>query len=1522
MDLGVVGVKRDSYILPPTTFDMDSASRFAPPLYHPSYEHDSCGIGFVANIDGHKSRNVVTGALSMLENMEHRGGQGAEPTSGDGAGILVQIPHAFLSESMEKDGVVLPKAGCYGVGATFFPQDVALRKKCMVELEKYIHNFGMQLLGYRRVPTDSSSLGQSAKDSEPHHLQFFVSHHDKSDPVSLERSLVVLRKYANRTIHQLFPQTYDDFYISSLSCKTLIYKGQLTTAQLQQYYLDLQEGSFVSALALVHSRFSTNTTPKWKLAQPFRYISHNGEINTIAGNVNGMSSKTALFKDSLFTEQELELIHPICDVKRSDSSNLDNVVEILTNSGRSLPHAMMMMVPEAFEGDDNMPQHKRDFYQYHAHLMEPWDGPASLSFTDGTVIGALLDRNGLRPSRYTLTKDGQVIMSSEAGSLPVLPENVLKKGRLEPGKMFVVDLAQGRIIEDDELKKAICSAQPYGEWLAAKEVCLEDLPSVEVKTTGRGTYEDRLHYHGYTKEELERVLFPMFEHGKEAIGSMGADNPLAALSEQPQHLSHYFRQKFAQVSNPPIDSIRERSVMSLTSLLGRTRNVLDESPEHCQKIRLQQPILTNGELQKLRHISRPGFKAHEMECLFYADNPESGLENAVKSICKEADFAVKSGNNVLILSDRNADKDKAPVPSLLAVGAIHHHLIEQGVRSNVAIVVESGDARSTHHMATLLGYGANAINPYMVYDILRHNLRSGRLGTHSTDDEVLEAYFDGVDRYRNAIGNGLLKIFAKMGISTLESYQGAQVFEPMGIHKEVVETCFRGSLSRISGLQFKDLGKEQLDKHRAAHQRPDDNLPYGGVYHWRVDGEYHHMNPKTITALQRACREGDYSQFKQYSTLLDQHGRSLRHLLSFKQRPSIPLDEVEQVDSILTRFATGAMSFGSISHEAHSTLAVAMNRIGGKSNSGEGGEDEVRFSVKDNGDNECSAIKQIASGRFGVTIHYLANAVELQIKMAQGAKPGEGGHLPGHKVDDWIGRVRHSTPGVGLISPPPHHDIYSIEDLAQLIYDLKRANPSARVSVKLVSTAGVGTIACGVVKAKADTVLISGMDGGTGASPLSSIQHAGVPWELGLAEAHQTLVRSRLRDRVLVQADGMIRTGRDLAVATLLGAEEWGVATAALIAEGCVMMRKCHLNTCPVGIATQNPDLRKLFTGKPEHIIHMFTFMAEELREIMADLGFRTVNEMVGQAHVLKTNSAAGNWKAKRLDLSPLTFDAGWTRTQKTQPTQPIPTTALDQKMIDSVQQHIATGNRFELQEHVSNTDRAIGTQASHEVALATKGLGLEDHSVVFRLTGSAGQSFAAFGAKGLSFHLCGESNDYTGKGLSGAIVSIQTPSAANLIEHENIACGNVALYGATSGSLFVNGVAGERFAVRNSGAHAVVEGVGDHGCEYMTGGVVVVLGKTGKNFGAGMSGGVAFVLDEDGTFSTRFNPDSADLEPLDAQDAINLRSLLEDHVDHSQSARAQHLLRHWEETLSLFVKVFPREYKRALNTKKQMTHG
>lgn len=1493
-------------------------------LYRPAFEHDSCGIGFVAKLDGGKHRSVVEDAITMLENMEHRGGQGAEPNSGDGAGILLQVPHEFYSHEAKTCGFELPDAGRYGVGNTFFPKDSVLLKKCQVELNKYIKNFGLNLLGYRFLPVDNSELGRSAKESEPAQVQFFVEARSEMTTDQLERRLVVLRKYANRTIHQLFPSTYDSFYISSLSARTVIYKGQLTTAQLKSYFLDLQQPQLKSGLALVHSRFSTNTTPKWKLAQPFRFIAHNGEINTIAGNVNGMSSKTALFQDSLFSEQELELIHPICDPRRSDSSNLDNVVEVLTASGRSLPHAMMMLVPEAWENDPNMPSWKKDFYRYHSHLMEPWDGPASLSFTDGRVVGAVLDRNGLRPSRYTVTKDGTVIMSSEAGSLPVEPADVLEKGRLEPGKMFVVDLEEGRIISDDEIKSELCQAKPYGEWVEAGEIHISDLPTGGEKQISAGTHEERLHFHGYNKEEIDRVILPMVEDGKEAIGSMGADNPLAVLSEQPQHLSHYFRQRFAQVSNPPIDSIRERSVMSLEALLGPTKNILDEGPEHCNKIRLSNPVLTNSELRKLRHIQSEQFTSHEIEALFYADNPETGLENAIRSICKEADFAVKSGANLLIISDRNADLDRVAIPSLLAVGAIHHYLIQQGVRSNVSLIVESGDTRTTHHFAALLGYGANAINPYMVYDIIRNEMRVGRLGgfSNASAEEFLQAYIGFTTNYIQAIGKGLLKIFAKMGISTLESYQGAQIFEPIGLSGHVVGTCFRGSPSRLGGLDFADLSKEQLDKHAKAFASNSEILPYGGVYHWRKDGEYHHMNPGSITELQRACREGSYEHFKNYSRLLDTDGRSLRHLLSFKERPSIPLEEVESVEKILKRFATGAMSFGSISHEAHSTLAVAMNRIGAKSNSGEGGEDEIRFAKKDNGDWERSAIKQIASGRFGVTINYLTNAVELQIKMAQGAKPGEGGHLPGHKVDDWIGRVRHATPGVGLISPPPHHDIYSIEDLAQLIYDLKRSNPGARVSVKLVALTGVGTIATGVVKAKADTVLIAGMDGGTGASPLSSVQHAGVPWEIGLAEAHQTLVQSRLRDRVLLQADGMMRTGRDLAIATLLGAEEWGVATAALIAEGCIMMRKCHLNTCPVGIATQNPELRKLFSGKPEHVINMFTFMAMELREIMAELGYRTIDEMVGQSNVLKQDAKRGNWKSQKLDLNGLLHYIPWQRVPNSDPKQPIELTPLDEAMLDQWNAWKKDASSGAGHYHITNTDRAVGTVVSHEIAKEYGGKGLEKNALQYYFEGSAGQSFGAFGAHGIRYELVGESNDYTGKGLSGATIVIKKPTEGSYAAHENIICGNVAFYGATSGDAYINGVAGERFCVRNSGVHAVVEGIGDHGCEYMTGGEVVVLGKTGKNFGAGMSGGMAFVWDPAGDFSSRFNNDSADIEALTIADFDHLKTRIQDHYSETGSTHAENILKHWEERKGEFVKVFPRDLKKVLMSKKSQSNG
>ncbi len=1485
-------------------------------LYHPSFEHDSCGIGFIAQLRGRPSRRVVEDALTMLMQMEHRGGQGAEPTTGDGAGILTQLPHDFFRDACAPLGIRLPAAGAYGVGMTFFPKDEALREKCRHELGKYIRNFGLQLLGYRQVPVDPSLLGMTALQTEPHSLQFFVAPHAPLSDEALERKLVVLRKYANRTIQQLFPEADDDFYIASLSARTIIYKGMLTTAQLRSYYPDLSHPLFTSALALIHSRFSTNTFPKWKLAQPFRYLAHNGEINTINGNVNWMKSKTALFEHSAFTPHELDLLHPICDARRSDSSNLDNIVEILANSGRSLAHSMMMLVPEAYESDDNMPAYKKDFYAYHATLMEPWDGPAALVFTNGLQVGAILDRNGLRPSRYTVTTDDFVIMSSEAGALPIAPERVRYKGRLEPGKIFIADLQAGRLLSDEEVKREVCQSKPYGLWLQKYQLSLEDLPVQEERAACQASLEERLRLFGYTLEEIEKLIMPMISEGKEALGSMGADNPLAVLSEQPQHFANYFRQGFAQVSNPPIDPIRERSVMSLSTALGQTRNILDETPEHCRKIRLEQPVLTNGDLRKLRYLDHPAFKVHTLDALFYTDDPSEGLETGVQSLCQEALFAVKNGCNLLIISDREAGRGRAPIPSLMACGAVHHHLIRHKLRSNAGLVIEAGDVRSSHHFATLIGYGANAVNPYMVFDLLKARMKAGLLGEEcdSRTAQFQLAYYGYVGQYTRAIGGGLLKIFSKMGISTLESYQGAQVFEPLGLSAAVVDLCFSGSLSRLGGLGFRELGREILDNYRLAY--PAEGCPaplrHGGLYHWRREGERHAMNPDTIQALQRACREGNYAAFRLYSSMLDEQGTHLRHLLDFKHRPSIPLEDVEPVENILRRFASGAMSFGSISHEAHSTLAIAMNRMGAKSNSGEGGEDPERYHARADGDSACSAIKQVASGRFGVTIQYLANAVELQIKMAQGAKPGEGGQLPGHKVDAWIGRVRHSTPGVGLISPPPHHDIYSIEDLAQLIYDLKRANPLARVSVKLVSIAGVGTIASGVVKAKADSVLIAGHDGGTGASPLSSVQHAGLPWELGLAEAHQTLVQNRLRDRVLLQTDGLLRTGRDLAVATLLGAEEWGVATAALIAQGCIMMRKCHLNTCPVGIATQNPELRKLFSGKPEHVINMFTFMAQELREIMAQLGFRTVNQMVGQAQVLKVNLARGPWKADYLQLDPLIRPAGWVHPDSTEaPRQPLTDSALDRWMLQALDDYRRHGQVHIPEREVNNTDRAIGTSLSYYLCTTMPEPALPDDSLRYPLAGAAGQSFGAFAAAGITLDLAGESNDYVGKGLSGGILVIRRPPAAAYPAADNVIIGNVALYGATAGRLFAEGKAGERFAVRNSGAVAVVEGIGDHGCEYMTGGEVLILGPVGKNFGAGMSGGLAYVYDPQRQLAAHFNADSADLVPPEMADFDRIRQLLQEHHKRTASLLARDLLNRWATAAAAFVKVYPRDYRR-----------
>jgi glutamate synthase (NADPH/NADH) large chain len=1502
-------------------------------LYTPQHEHDSCGIGFVAHLKGKASRGIIDDAITMLQNMEHRGGTGADENSGDGAGILIQIPHRFFKEECSKLGFKLPEANEYGVGMAFFPSEPVLREKCRKELNKYIRNLGFELLGYRKVPTEKNTVGRTALSVEPITEQFFVQYNPEATAEALERRLCVLRKYANRTIHELYEQTMDSFYIATCSAKTIVYKGQLTTSQLKPYFPDISDKRVVSALALVHSRFSTNTSPKWKLAQPFRYIAHNGEINTIQGNVNWMKSKANLLKNSLFTPEELNLLLPICDSNRSDSSNLDNVVEVLTLSGRPMAHVMMMLIPEAWERNKQMSQEKRDFYEYHASMMEPWDGPASICFTDGKMVGATLDRNGLRPSRYLLTEDDKLVMSSEAGALPVDQSKVLFKGRLEPGKMFIADLEQGRIISDEELKNDICTRQPYGKWLQRSGFKIKNLPVSKIKAlpslTGEELEERQLLY-GYSAEDLKVLLGPMAAEGKEPLGSMGADTPLAVLSQQSQHLSNYFKQSFAQVSNPPVDPIRERMVMSLFSGLGPTRNILGETPGHCTKIKLTQPVISNQKLHRIKHIKHTDFRCHTIHAVFYTDEREGGLENAIDSICKEAIFAVKEGYNLILISDRSAQEGIAPIPSLLACGAVHHCLIENKIRSKASIVIEGGDICETHHFATLIGYGAGAINPYIALDTI----------VQLASDNYFE---DGIDEvqaeknYVNAIGKGLLKVFSKMGISTLQSYQGAQIFEALGISTQVVDKCFKGTTTRIEGMSFDNLAKEMLIRHNLVYKlRPSKkkNLPVGGVYQWKQRGEFHLFNPETIHLLQQACRKNDVAIYRKYAEKINDQSEkacTLRSMFQFKERASIPLSEVEPKANILKRFATGAMSFGSISYEAHSTLAVAMNRIKGRSNSGEGGEDEARFEKKPNGDWERSAIKQIASGRFGVTINYLNNAVELQIKMAQGAKPGEGGQLPGHKVDDWIGRVRHSTPGVGLISPPPHHDIYSIEDLAQLIFDLKNANPKARVNVKLVSEAGVGTIAAGVAKAKADAVLISGADGGTGASPLSSLRHTGLPWELGLAEAHQTLVQARLRSRMVLQTDGQIRTGRDLAIATLLGAEEWGVATAALVVEGCIMMRKCHTNTCPVGVATQNPELRKLFTGKADEVVNLFNFLADDLRRIMAQLGFKTINEMVGQANALKVNENLNHWKLKNLNLKPIIQQVhpseGDTHHNSSKQ-KPLDKKVLAHKLRELARPAIEDGVSVKGEFPILNIDRSVGTLVSSDIAQKHGSKGLPDNSIDFKFKGSAGQSFGAFAAKGIRFELEGESNDYFGKGLSGATLIVYPDRKSKFVPHENIIIGNVAFYGATSGEAYINGVAGERFCVRNSGAHVVVEGLGDHGCEYMTGGRAVILGAIGRNFAAGMSGGVAYVFDPKDELATNCNMEMVEFESPDSEQEAEIKSMLDKHVEQTNSVLAKSLLKNWKSTLKSFKTVMPTDYKRALETKKsntekeQLTHG
>lgn len=1491
-------------------------------LYRPEFEKDSCGVGFIANMKGSKSHQIVSDALTMLERMEHRGACGCEPNTGDGAGILIQVPHEFFTSTCSRLGFKLPEFGSYGVGLVFFPRDAKVREECRKVLDRQIKKMKMTLLGYRVLPINNKDLGQTALAAEPVMEQVFIKRPDKIlNPDDFERKLFILRKYTTHIITESVKGVDNKFYFSSLSYKTIAYKGMVTSGQLRPYFADLEHEDVVSALAVIHSRFSTNTFPSWRLAQPFRFIAHNGEINTVRGNINWLNSKEAFFASNYFTREELDMILPICNPKQSDSSNLDNTIELLVHAGRSLPHVMMMLIPEAWDGNESMSQEKRDFYEYHANLMEPWDGPASITFTDGKIVGATLDRNGLRPSRFVVTDDDMVIMASEVGVLDVDPAKVVTKGRLQPGKMFVVDLEQGRIISDDELKKEICNRQPYGKWLRENKVRLQDLPEPggSFHKYDPVTFLKRQISFGYTSEDLRVILTQMCETGKEALGSMGSDTPLAVLSKQAQHLSSYFKQLFAQVTNPPIDPIRERLVMSLVSHVGGSLNLLEESPEHCITLELTTPVLSNNDLEKIRYIDHRHLQTKTIYTYFKADGKPGSLEKGLNRVCQYVTDAIEDGFTIILLSDRSFDSGHAQIPSLLVVAAVHHDLIRKGLRGKVGLLVEAGDVWETHHYATLLGYGASGVNPYLVYQTIHDMKKRNVLKEDLTEEKAIA-------NYKKAVAGELLKIMSKMGISTLQSYHGAQIFEALGIHPEVIDQYFAGTVSRIGGLKLDDIAREALAKHRLAFPTTANALPkleVGGVYQWKQRGEAHLFNPQTIHLLQQSTRVNDYALFKKYSTLINDQGEraiTLRSLLKFKKSKPIPLSEVESKESIFKRFATGAMSFGSISFEAHSTLAIAMNRIGGKSNSGEGGEDEIRFAPKENGNWENSAIKQVASGRFGVTSYYLTNAKELQIKMAQGAKPGEGGQLPGYKVDDWIGRVRHSTPGVGLISPPPHHDIYSIEDLAQLIYDLKNANREARISVKLVSEAGVGTIASGVAKAHADVILIAGHDGGTGASPISSIRHAGLPWELGLAEAHQTLVRNKLRGRVVLQADGQIRTGRDLAIAALLGAEEWGVATAALVTTGCIMMRKCHLNTCPVGVATQNKELRALFTGKPEYVVNLFTFLAEELREIMAELGFRTVNEMVGQSHQLELREEGSHWKYQNLDLTPLLFKEPMsldTALFKQEEQDHGIEHVLDRKLIQLAQPALIKATRVQGEFVITNQDRAVGAMLSNEISKIYLGTGLPENTIRIKFKGTAGQSFGAFTTGGVTFELEGDANDYFGKGLSGGKLVLYPPAEATFNPAKNSIAGNVAFFGATSGEAYIKGMAGERFGVRNSGVKVVVEGVGDHGCEYMTGGIVVVLGDTGRNFAAGMSGGVAYVWDVNKTFIKNCNMEMVLLDTLDEEDEQLLHTLIETHAKETRSEVAAHLLSYWATTFTNFIKVMPIDYKAVLEKRK-----
>ena len=1488
-------------------------------LYDPNLEHDACGVSFVVHVKGVASHLTVQTGLGALCSMEHRGATGAEPETGDGAGIMLQIPDSFLRKVAAASGFSLPPRGTYGAGLAFLPGDDSRADSARTAMARIFAEEGLRVLGWREVPVEPSCLGASARRVMPSFAHVFVASSGGEVGIALDRRLFVARK---RIEHELPADLRT--YFPSLSSRTLVYKGMLTTPELGMFFPDLSDTDMESALVLVHSRFSTNTFPSWPLAHPYRYIAHNGEINTVQGNRNWMRTRESLLATPLI--DGLERAFPVCTPGGSDSMSFDEVLELLHLSGRSLPHAVLMMIPEAWENHQTMDDEKRAFYRYHSSLMEPWDGPASVAFTDGTVIGAVLDRNGLRPSRFWVTDDDLVIMASEVGVVDVAPERVVRKGRLQPGRMLLVDTAQGRIVDDEEVKRSLATENPYGRWLQEGMVLLPDLPDREHVVHSRESVLRRQQVFGYTHEEMKTIIAPMARSGAEPIGSMGTDTPLAVLSSRPRLLFDYFKQLFAQVTNPPLDAIREEVVTSVGSTLGPEDNLLAAGPANCRQLSLPFPIIDNDELAKIIHINDDGKLPHLQSVvisgLYRVADGAAGMRRALDDIRDKVSDFIDDGARIVVLSDRDSDSVYAPIPSLLLTSAVHHHLIRERQRTKVGLVVECGDAREVHHMALLIGYGAGAINPYLAFESIEDMIAAdeGRGMYGLGDMEVGKA----VRNYIKAAGKGVLKVMSKMGVSTVASYTGAQIFEAIGLSRGLVDEFFTGTVSRLDGIDLDVVATEVAARHAAAHPaRPDQRahrkLELGGEYQWRREGEHHLFNPETVYRLQHATRAGRYDLFKKYTAAVDDQSKvlaTLRGLFALKPAAQpVPIDDVEPVSAIVKRFPTGAMSYGSISAEAHETLAVAMNRIGGKSNTGEGGEDAERYVPLPNGDSKRSAIKQVASGRFGVTSEYLVNADDLQIKMAQGAKPGEGGQLPGHKVYPWIAKTRHSTPGVGLISPPPHHDIYSIEDLKQLIHDLKNANPEARVHVKLVAEVGVGTVAAGVSKAKADVVLISGHDGGTGASPLTSLKHAGGPWELGLAETQQTLMLNGLRDRIVVQTDGQLKTGRDVVMAALLGAEEFGFATAPLVVSGCIMMRVCHLDTCPVGVATQNPELRKRFTGKPEFVVNFFEYVAEEVREYLAMMGFRTLAEAVGRVDRIDAGVAVDHWKASGLDIAPLLMPADnpYGSTLHHSVTQDHGLgEALDNELIERCSPSLEDGRHTELSLPIRNVNRSVGTMLGSRLTRKWGGAGLPDDTIVLRFTGSAGQSFGAFVPRGITMLLEGDANDYVGKGLSGGRIVVRPDRQARFVAERNVIAGNVVGYGATSGELFLRGIVGERFCVRNSGATAVVEGVGDHGCEYMTGGRVVVLGPTGRNFAAGMSGGIAYVLDEAGTFVSLVNAEMVDVVGLDGDDREWLIATLERHASLTDSAVARRLLG-LADPVSDVRKVMPRDYARVL---------